>query len=200
MKDTADLKDPEFIRYEFEDWYRKMGLESITGKKLTISECPFTREELEKAVEQREMILCVPKGVTREELGKLFRIDSWSLHDSLVTLATEEEDCWFRTSMSYVPGFMKKTGVEISYQFEDEHKLNFSLERYLVFIGRMRYLTGKTPDLEYWIWLPRGRYDRSGMLMAGFDRNGVFNVHGWMPQFSASFLGARYGVRPESKR
>jgi hypothetical protein len=92
----------------------------------------------------------------------------------------------------------KKTGVEITREFEDQKKVLFSLERYLVFIARMRYLSATTPDSEYWIWLPHGRYDRSGMLIAGFDRYGTFNVHGWMPQFCASFLGARYGSLPEN--
>ncbi|HHV28124.1 hypothetical protein [Acetivibrio mesophilus] len=199
VTNLEDLTNPAFVKHEMEEWYKKMGLEHITGRKLSLSDCPFTQEELEEAYEKGETILCVPAGVKREELGKLFRLDTWALHDPLVTPATEEEDCWVRTSMSPTPEYMKCTGVDVSRRFEDENKLNFSIERYLVFIGRMRYLTGRTPDLEYWIWLPRGRYDRSGMLIAGFDRNANLNVHGWMPQFSASFLGARYGIPPKSK-
>jgi len=194
VKDLKDLTDPVFVKYEMEEWYKNMGLEHITGRKLSLSDCPFKQEELEEAYEKGEIILCIPEGIKREEFGKLFRLDSWALYDPLVTPATEKEDCWFRTSMSLTPVYMNSTGVDVSRDIEDQNKLNFSLERYLVFIGRMRYLTGKTPDLEYWIWLPRGRYDRSGMLIAGFDRNTNLNVHGWMPQFSASFLGARFGI------
>ncbi|PJI06506.1 MULTISPECIES: hypothetical protein [Clostridium] len=194
VKGAVDSNDPSYITHEMEEWYKDMGLEYITGKRLSLSECPFTREEIEETQKNGETILCVPKGISREDLGKLFRIDSWALHDQVVTRAPETEDCWFRTSMSLIPRHIRTTGVENAHRAEDENKLNFSLERYLVFIGRVRYLTGKNPDSQYWIWLPRGRYDRSGMLIAGFDRTGSFNVHGWMPQFSSGFVGARFGI------
>lgn len=199
LKGPGNSTDPDYLTYEMEAWYKDMGLEYITGEKLTLSTCPFTPEEIEESQKNDEIIMCVPKGVTREQLGKLFRLDSWALHDPMVTPATETEDCWFRTSKSMTPVDMKATGVESAHKAEDEKLLNFSIERYIAFIGRMRYLTGKTPDMQYWIWLPRGRYDRSGMLVAGFDRNGVLNVHGWMPQFYASFLGARFGIPAKSK-
>lgn len=199
MREMVDNTDPEYVREELELWYRYSGIEAITGEKLVLSPCPFTQDEICEAKENNEIILCIPKGISREIFGKLFHIESWALYDPLVTHAQEKEDCWFKTSVSMTPSYMNKSGTELSYQFEEESKLNFSLERYLVFIARVRYLTGRTPDSEYWIWLPRGRYDRSGMLIAGFDRNGTFNVHGWMPQFSASFLGARYGIPPKAK-
>ncbi len=195
---TLDSSDPEFVREDLEDWYRKSGIESVTGRKLKLSPCAFTEEEIREAQRHNEIILCVPGGVTREEFGKLFYVESWALSDPLVTRATEKEDFWFMTSANPTPGYLKKTGLEITQEFEDQKKVHFSLERYLVFIARMRFLSGATPDSEYWIWLPHGRYDRSGMLIAGFDRYGTFNVHGWMPQFSASFLGARYGSLPRN--
>jgi hypothetical protein len=199
IRESTTATEPEYIRDDLEKWYRNTGIESIIGRKFNLAPCPFTEAEIIEAYQNQEIILCVPQGVSREELGKLFYIDNWVLNDPLVTRVTEKEDTWFRTSISMTPGNMKKTGMEIFHQFEEEKKLNFSLERYLVFIGRVRYLTGQTPDLEYWIWLPHGRYDRSGMLIAGFDRYGTFNAHGWMPQFSASFLGARFGIRPKKE-
>lgn len=194
VKAPEDMMDPDYITVEMENWYKDMGIEAIIGREFKLSKCPFTKEEIEEANKNDEIIICVPKGVTREQLGILFRLDSWALHDVMVTPATESEDVWFRTSKSLIPTEMKSTGVECAHKAEDENLLSFSIERYMVFIGRIRYLTGKTPDIQYWIWLPRGRYDRSGMLMAGFDRNGVLNVHGWMPQFYANFLGGRFGI------
>lgn len=199
VNDALELTDPEEVRYEMEQWYRCSGIEVITGRKFELGECPFTKEEIQEAIDQDEMILCIPKGVSREELGKMFHIDSWALHDQLVTNVPEKEDFWFRTSMSLTPTDMKRTGIDIATSYEKEQKVQFSLERYIVFIARMRYLTHKTPDSEYWIWIPYGRYDRSGMLIAGYDRFGNFNAHGWMPQFSASFLGSRYGILPRKK-
>jgi len=198
ITEPQDPFDPESVCQDLAKWYRDMGIESVIGRQLSLSPCPFTRDEIVEAYQQQEIILCVPKGVSRQELGKLFRIDSWALHDPLVTPATEKQDRWFRTSMSLKPSYMNESGVRIRRLFEDEKKLHFSIERYMVFIARIRHLTNHTPDQEYWIWLPRGAYDRSGILIAGFDRYGSFNVHGWMPQFSASFVGARYGFPPKS--
>lgn len=197
VRDTGD-GTPEGVWKSIYNWYFQLGIEDVTGRPFELSPCPFSVDELNEAKARNEVVLCVPKGVTRLELGKLFRIESWAIHDPIATKVTEKADCWFRTSMRMTPEFLGEKGLDIEQGFERENKLNFSMERYLVFIARMRYLTGKTPDAEYWIWLPAGRYDRSGMLMAGFDRNGSFNVHGWMPQFSASYLGARYGILPKS--
>lgn len=197
---TADSSDPDVVHSEMLQWYIGLGIESIIGRKFELSECPFTREEIKACNENNEMILCIPKDVTREQFGKLFRLDSWALHDTIVTPVTEKSDLWIRTDMSLIPKHLRETGLDIANKYDTTETVNFSIERYMVFIGRLRYLTGNLPDSEYWIWLPSGRYDRSGMLMAGFDRNGRFNVHGWMPQFSAAFLGARYGIRAKQDK
>jgi len=196
VKPITDSHDPEHVRRELEDWYRNLGIESITKTKFSLAPCPFTREEIEAAHNNGEVILCLPAHVTRAELGKLFRLESWALHDPLVSSGTEESDFWFRTSMEMQPGYLYQTGVQIKHLFRDEGKTQFSLERYLVFAARVRHLTHQLPDAQYWIWLPHRAYDRSGMLIAGFDRFGSLSVHGWMPQFSASFLGARYALAP----
>ncbi len=192
------LTSPEYVRLDLERWYINMGIEDITGKKFQLSECPFTKEEIEEAKENNEIIICIPKDVTREQFGELFRIDSWALHDNLVTSASEKSDFWMRTSANSNPSYVNMVGIDLINKLDDENKLHFSLERYLVFIQRMKYLKNITPDEEYWIWLPKGRYDRSGILVAGYDRNGNFNVHGWMPRFSASFVGARFGTAPNN--
>ena len=187
---------PEAIRGMLEDWYRGLGIETIIQRRLILSDCPFTKEEIALAKEENECILCLPKAVNRVQLSTLFRIDSWAVTDRLVTRASEAEDFWFRTKMTPSPSAMGRSGLETLYEHEAAPYAPFSLERYLVFIGWYRNVTGETPDSEYWIWLPRGRYDRSGMLIAGFDRFHNFNVHGWMPQFFASFLGSRYCILP----
>lgn len=194
-----NLCDPETVRQEIEDWYRSLGIEQILDQRFSLSQCPFSEAEIRDAGENNETIICVPKGVTRQQLGTLFRLHTWALFDPLVTLAAEPEDLWFRTSLSLQPSYLNRTGIEIKHLFESEDKIHFSLERYLVFHARVRHLTNRRPDNQYWIWLPHRAYDRSGMLMAGIDRNGALSVHGWMPQFSASFLGARYGLPPKSR-
>lgn len=190
----GDQSDPEQVRIELEEWYRHLGIESIIKRKFSLSPCPFSATEISKAVDNDEAILCVPAGVDRRQLAELFRMHSWALTDPLVTPATEPEDLWFRTSLAPQPSRLKGTGLDIKHVAE-AGLIHFSLERYLVFSARYLALQKRLPDDQYWIWLPHKAYDRSGMLMAGFDRFGSLSVHGWMPQFSASFLGARYGYQ-----
>jgi len=97
------------------------------------------------------------------------------------------------------PDRIRSTGISIAHSIDNEGWVHFTLERYLVFLAAMKAQHGQYPDREYWIWITKGRYDRSGMLMAGIDRLGHFNAHGWMPQFEAGFLGARHGELPEKR-
>lgn len=184
--------DPEALRLEWERWYISMGIETVTGRSFGLGACPFTAGEIEQAELEGQMILCVPRGVDRRELAALFRLSSWAIDDPMVGETTEVEDLWFKTSRSRLPEYLNKNGTEVRRILEDRDKLAFSLERYLVFCARYRHLYGEYPDFKYWVWLLRGRYDRSGVLIAGFDPMGAFSVHAWVPRFQASFVGARY--------
>ncbi len=188
----ACANNAETIREEWEHWYRGLGIETIIGRPFSLAPCPFPSEDVAAMQASDNIVLCVPRGLTRAQLGELFRLSSWALTDAMVGDTPESEDFWFTTSRSPSPPYLNKTATEVRRTFEDENKLGFSLERYLVFAARYRFLTGKYPDFRYWTWLMRGRYDRSGMLIAGFDPLGRFSVHAWMPNFQASFLGARY--------
>ena len=199
-ENQLDVNDPVLLRKEMENWYIGMGINDIIGGDFSLEKCPFTKEEIEKANNDGEMILCVPRNLTKKQLGKLFRIESWALDDVLAEESIEKHDLWFRTKASASPDFIRESGVDIIRRFREEKKVLFSLGIYLVFIARYRYIYNRTPDSEFWIWISKGRYDRSGMLIAGFDRCKKFNVHGWMPHFSSSFLGARYGELPENQK
>ncbi len=195
---TAGIEETDELRNNLEEWYRCAGFEHIVGRKLVLSECPFTKQEIIEATENDEIILCIPRDVSRQQIADMFGFKSWAVSDKLATQVVEKEDLWFKTSRSLKPVDMKITGWELVEKTKELKKIGYSLERYMIFIARIRYLYGVTPDQEYWVWIPQGRYDRSGMLIAGFDRTGNFNVHGWMPQFSGSFLGARYGEYPNN--
>ncbi len=188
------------IREWFYQFYTNYGIENITQKKFELSQCPFTEEEIQEAEENNEVILCVPKGVSKAQLGEMFHIDSWALTDQLVGETVEPDDFWFKTKKTQSPENIRRTGIDMTYFIDNNNYVHFTLERYLVFLQVVKKLTGEYPDQEYWIWITKGRYDRSGMLMAGFDRLKRFNVHGWMPQFDAGYLGARYGELPQSRR
>jgi len=196
QREIHDL-EPECIRQEIENWYICLGIEDITGRKFRLSPCPFTKAEIEIANKNNEIILCVPSGLTRQDLGKLFRINCWVLGDSLYAERIYKEDFWFRTPITFEPPYVDISAKEARRIFEDEGKLGFSLSRYLVYLTRMKHLTGKWPDQKWWTWLLAYKYDRSGFLIAGFDSEGKLSVHGWMPNFKAKFVGARYLVVPE---
>jgi len=194
-----DINDPILVKKEMENWYVGLGITDITGKEFSLADCPFTKEEIVEANKKNEMILCIPKNLSKKQLGRLFRIDNWALDDDLVEEVIEKNDLWIKTKASESPEFIRETGVNITRKLREENKVLFSLGIYLVYIARYRYIYNKTPDSEFWIWINKGRYDRSGMLIAGFDRNHKFNVHGWMPHFSAGFLGARFGELPKKQ-
>ncbi|HHV28106.1 hypothetical protein [Acetivibrio mesophilus] len=192
-----DKTDPEFVRYEMEAWYKTLGIENLIGRNFSLKLPYFTQEEIKELYENDEILLCVPRGITRKELGKLFNLESWALEDELISPTTEIEDFWFKMKKSFAPDFLDKTGTEVKRVMQNEGKLGLSLERYMVFIARMRYLTGTTPDSKYKVWITHGRYESKAMLIAGFDCNNKFSVHGWMPHFHSPLVGGRYVFIPD---
>ena len=115
-KELARADHPVALRDELENWYRIAGVELITGRPFHLSDCPFSEDEIKEAKNNNNTILCVPAGITKQQLGQLFHLDNWALHDPLVTSAMEKEDCWMKTSLSPVPGFIKQTGVAVCRQ------------------------------------------------------------------------------------
>lgn len=191
-QNKIDEFEPEYIRTEMEQWYKALGIEYITKKEFTLQLPYFTREEIQEAIENDELILCVPKGVNKRQLGQLFGIDSWALTDNLIADTTEENDFWFIMKKSQTAESKDKAGVEIKRIYEKEGKLGLTLERYLVFIARMRYLEKITPDTNTKVWITRGVYEKNAMLIAGFDSEMKFSVHGWLKQFHSPYVGGRY--------
>lgn len=187
-----NIYHPESIRREMEAWYITLGIEYLIGEKFSLSLPYFTESEIEEMYKNNEMILCVPKGVSREVLGKLFNFDSWALSDSLVTSKVESNDFWFKMKISLKPERLDSQGRELKIVYENEGKLQLSLERYMVFAARMRYLYKETPDTLTKTWIIHNRYEKKAMLIAGFDSNGKFSVQAWMPNFNSPYVGGRY--------
>ncbi|BCJ94860.1 hypothetical protein acsn021_24290 [Anaerocolumna cellulosilytica] len=195
--ENEDVTNPEYVCYEMENWYRTLGIENVIEAKFNLKLPYFTKEEIKEAYDNNEIILCVPKGITKKQLGQLFNLDCWAFDDELIGKTTESEDFWFKTKKSFVPEHLGSQGREIQRVYQNEGKLGMSLERYLVFLARMRYLTGDTPDTKHKIWIINGRYERNAMLVAGFDSKKRFTVHGWLPQFHSPFVGGRYVFIPD---
>lgn len=194
---NVDKTEPEYIRNEMEQWYRTLGIEALIGRKFSLNLPYFTREEVKEAYDNGEMLICVPKGIDRQQLSKLFHLESWAITNPCVSNTTEIEDFWFKTKMSLVPEYMDQEGRTLKKVYQNENKLGLSIERYMAFVARMRYLTGETPDEKYKTWLIHGRYDGSSYLIAGFDSRTQFSVHGWMPNFHTPKVGIRYAIIPD---
>lgn len=84
--------NPEYVRFKMEEWYKMLGIEDILNRKFTLQLPYFTEEEIKECYENGEILLCVPKGVTKRQLGLLFNFERWAFDDSLITNTTEVED------------------------------------------------------------------------------------------------------------
>lgn len=192
-----DVNQPEYVRKEMEDWYKGLGIEALTGEPFSLKLPYFSRDEIAEARKNGNMLLCVPKGISKAILGELFHFDNWALHDSLITNTVEAEDFWFITKDELVPENRDLPGREIKKIYGQEGKLGMSLERYLVFAARTRYLYHKLPDTTSSTWLLNGKYEKAAFLIAGFDSEKKLAVHAWLPQFRSPKVGGRYVIIPE---
>ena len=193
----ADIYEPEYVRAEMEAWFLGLGIEHITDKAFSLQTPHFTKEEIKQAYEQDELIFCVPKGVRAKVLGKMFNWNSWAFDDPLVGGFPEVEDFWFASKKTEVPENRDMQGREIKAVYQREGKLGMNIERYLVFLARMRYLTGEIYDKRYKVWLVNNSYEEKAMLIAGVDSKNKFSVHAWMPNFNTPFVGGRHIRIPE---
>lgn len=195
--DNDDDNQPESVRIEMEKWYKGLGIEALTGQHFALKLPYFSKEEIMEAKADGNIILCVPRGLDKALLGKLFHFDSWALSNSLITNTVEAEDFWFITKDELLPENRDLQGREIKQLYGKEGKLGMSLERYLVFAARTRYLYNKLPDTSSSTWLLNGKYEKTAFLIAGFDSEKKLAVHAWLPQFHSPKVGGRYAVIPE---
>lgn len=192
LRSSESLSTPEKIRNETEQWYRNMGIETLTRTPFRLNIPYFTEEEIAEAEANEEVLLCLPGGIDAATLGKLFHMDCWALHDPLVTLKTEHDDFWFSTKKTSEPEFRDQTSGEVAKRYKDAEKLNMSIERYMVYLARMKYLIGEYPENSFKTWLPNTKYEGKGVLIGGIDSNSKFCAHAWMPNFHSPRVGGRY--------
>jgi hypothetical protein len=191
VPESIDPFDPEALRQEYERWFRAAGVEWVTGREFSLGPCPFRRDELTAAAKDGWIPVVSPKGLTISECADTFHFPTWAASDPLVTSPAEEEDLWFMTPGRLAPDDANVPARELRARYDKKGLLGMSLQRYMIVAARLRHLTGEIPDFRWWTWILRGRYDRSGFMIAGFDPNRRFSVHAWMPSFHTSFVGSR---------
>lgn len=196
LNTPPDLCDPETIRRDLEVWFRNAGIEHYLGHPFKLSACPFTHDELLQLQAKNFIVLCVPAQASAAMLAKAFHFESWAVTDELVTLNIPREDDWFATPATSEPPHQGTSARKATLFLEEQDLHGLTLQRYLVFLARMRTLNESFPDVRWWTWLLRTHYDRSGVLIAGLDQKKRLSVHAWMKNFSAKFVGVRYCTLP----
>lgn len=74
--EEVDVCEPEYLRWKMEMWYRTLGIEYLSKGKFALQLPYFTKEEIKDAYDNNEVIVCVPKGIGVEVLGRLFNFSS----------------------------------------------------------------------------------------------------------------------------
>jgi hypothetical protein len=162
-----------------------------------ISPCPFTDKEIAELEKTGEMLVYVPAGLSASELCKMFDIKpnvNFEAEKSMIRTVMVDESHWFITSASKVPELLGQSGKAARRIYEDEGLHGMDLRRYICFCAAFRAKYGSFPDQTYWTFLLSGGYDRSGVSVVGFDRDGNLSHHGWMRNFRAKFCGSRYAI------
>ena len=178
-----------------------MNLEDYVRRlygKSNFASCPFTEDEIRELEQTNELLVYLPANLSVQELCDLFEIKANINFENEKNIRNVMvgEDQWFIASASKTPELLYKSAKQAQRIYEDEGLHGMDLRRYLAFVGTFKDRFGEFPDQCYWTFLLAGSYDRSGILIAGFDRYGVLSIHGWMRDFKAKFCGSRYVVLP----
>lgn len=170
-------------------------IRSLWGKDL-LEDCPFSDDELDELERLGEILVYVPARRSIRELCELFQFKSNVdfENDRLIRSVMTGEDQWFVASRQAIPELLYTSAHAAGRVYEDEGLKGMDVRRYVAFAATYRKIVGELPDKGYWTFLHSGSYDRSGISILGFDRNGVLNHHGWMKNFRAKFVGSRYVV------
>jgi len=198
-EDLRALTETKDLTEEFVKWYKDLGFETLFQRQMTLTKCPFTNEEIEIAKNNQEFIIAIPKNITAKQFSELFRIESvHNLDDKLIQFTKETEDTWVKVSSKDIPDLLNHSFTQIRNKFEEENKVGMNLPRYLVFVAWFYKKNNTYPDMNYWNYLIGSKYDKSGVMIAGFDdKNKKLNLHGWKKNHpNETWLGARYAKHP----
>lgn len=190
---------PEWVRLDFEHWLAETGITAAIGvEPRRLPPCPFGADELRAADENDEIPVAIPAGLRREHLAKAFGIRHWAISEANVTSMDAGKPVWLLVSAREGLSFVGKSCTEAVVAAEKTGHTGLSLEEYVVFAQRFRYLTGCAPDSIDWTWLPRSAYATSLVPCGGFPaQNDIFvNVWPWA-EFQGN-IGMRLARRVEA--
>lgn len=193
--------DPEWVRLDLARWLSDSGIRAATGtERRSLSACPFSEKELRSADERNEIPVVIPAGMRREHLAMAFNMRHWVFGEAGVTsVADGDEDRWL---LICAGDDLFESGESCSGAMADAEALGqtgLSLEEYILFSQRVRYLTGNFPDSTKWTWLPRSSYVSSLVLCAGFPGNNELFLNLWPWDDFHSNVGLRLARRSESR-
>lgn len=190
---------PDWVRLDFEHWLGETGITGAIGVATQpLPRCPFSTEELRAADENGEIPVAMPAGLRREHLAAAFGIKHWAISEANVSSMEAGKPVWLLVSAREGLSFVGKSCTDAVAAAEKTGHTGLSLEEYVVFAQRYRYLTGRAPDSVDWTWLPRSAYATSLVPCGGFPaQNDIFvNVWPWA-EFQGN-IGMRLARRVEA--
>ncbi len=157
---------------------------------------PFTEREIGELDQTNELLVYLPANLTMTELCAIYgiRTNINFNYERMINNMMVSEDQYFIASASKTPEMLNQPAIFAKRVYEDEELHGMDFRRYLAFAGTFADKFGYFPDETYWTFLLAGSYDRSGVSIVGFDRNGILSHHGWMRDFKSKFCGSRYVV------
>lgn len=171
---------PEWVRLDLEQWLTRMGIMDAMGSGAqSVPPCPFTEQELRVADENNEIAIVVPAELRREHLAKSFDIGHWAISEKEVVSPSSSQGTWLLVSANAGLSYLGKSCAEAVSEAEKSGHTGLSLEEYILFAQRFRYLMGKLPDSADWTWLPRSSYASSLVLCGGFPAYNDLFVNVW---------------------
>ncbi len=178
-----------------------MNLEKYIQKNygnMAISQCPFTKKEIAELDKTNELMVYLPSKISMKELCELLGIKCNINFDNerLIRNVMIDEDQWFITSANRTSELLYTSAQNSKREYEDQGLQGMDFRRYLAFLVAFKDKFDNFPDQSYWTFLLSGSYDRSGVSILGFDREGILNHQAWMKDFKSKFAGSRYIVLP----
>lgn len=177
----------------------KNYLKSIYGINYFIKiNLPFTREEIKELNELNELLVYLPANISETELlNKLnLRCNINFNYEKNIKSISRHEEQWFIASANKIPEMLNVNAIRAKNIYDKKCLNGMDFRRYLAFLGSFYFKFGFLPDQGYWTFLLAGNYDRSGLSIIGFDRNGILSHQGWMKNFNSKFAGHRYVILP----
>lgn len=192
---------PDWVRLDLAQWLAATGVIAAMGAAAKpLTPCPFTEAELRAADERNDVPVVVPAGLRRKHLAEAFAIGHWAISEAKVASEETTGDQWLLVSADKGLSCLGEACKDAMAAAERSGRTGLSLEEYVLFAQRIRYLSGSFPDDLNWTWLPRSSYQSSLVLCGGYPAYNDLFVNVWPWGEFQSNIGLRTARRADRAR